>query len=58
MPTTQAQELTAPNDGTHQSTQVFQQTNTRNPNAYSENRFSLLDYPPQRFVNDHQLVNQ
>ena len=58
MPTPQVWELTASNDRTHHPMHVFQQTNTQNPNAYSGNRFSPSDYPPQRFFNDHQLINQ
>ena len=47
MPTFQAQELTAPNDGPH----------THNPNVYPECRLSPSYYPPQRSIGDHQIIN-
>ena len=58
MLTPQAWELTDPNDGTHYLTQIFQQTNTHNPNVYSQSRLYPLDYPPQRSLGGHQLINQ
>ena len=58
MPTPQAQELTAPNGGPYYPTQVFQQTNTHDPNMYPECRLSPLDYPSQRSVGYHQIINQ
>ena len=56
--TPQAKELTDPNDRPHCLMQIFQQRNTHNPNTYTKCRLSPLDYPPQRFVGDHQLMNQ
>ena len=58
MPTPQAPELTHPNDGPHCLTQIFQQRNTHDPNMYTKCRLTPLDHPPQRFVGDHQLMNQ
>ena len=54
----QAQELTDPNDRPHCPMQIFQQRNTHDPNVYTECRLSPSDYPPQRSVGDHQLMNQ
>ena len=47
MPSPQAQELIAPSDGSC----------THNPNVYPEYGLSPLDYPPQRSVGDHQIIN-
>ena len=58
MPTPQAQELTDPYDRPHWLMQIFQQRNTYDPNVYTECRLTPLDYPPQRFVGGHQLMNQ
>ena len=58
MPTSQAQELTDPNDRPCYPMQVFQQRNIHDPNMYTECRLTPLDNPPQRSVGDHQLVNQ
>ena len=58
MPTPQTQGLTDPNDGPCCLMQIFQQRNTHDPNMYTECRLTPSDYPPQRSVGDHQLVNQ
>ena len=49
-PTLQARELTDPNYGPHYLTQIFQQVNTHNPNAYSDSRL------PQQITHHKDLL--